>query len=87
MSLQNHNAVWLNQKLKDLKTENPHRMGEIIAFEKYAETLIELYANRGIDMWISDISLKEGEIAYTIGAQAHTENPQTRELLERLANA
>lgn len=87
MSLQNHNSVWLNQKLKELKTENPTRIQELKAFEKYAEILIELYANRGIDLWISDVSLKDGEIAYTIGAQAHIENSQTRELLERLANA
>lgn len=87
MSLQNHNSIWLNQRLKELKSESPERTQEFIAFEKFAETLTELYANRGIDLWVSDVKLQDSEIAYEIKAQAQSINPETLELLERLTNA
>lgn len=86
MSLQNHNFVWLEQRLKELKDENPERISEIIAFGAYAKILADEYSKCGIDLWISEVSLQDGEIAYTIGVQAQTENPKTLELLERLAN-
>lgn len=86
MSLQNHNAVWLEQRLKELKSENPERISEIIAFGAYAKLLGETYAKFGIDLWISEVKMADGEISYEVKAQAQIENRKTLELLERLAN-
>lgn len=86
MSLQNHNSMWLNQRLKELKDENPARISEIIAFGAYAKILADEYSKYGIDLWISEVKMADGEIAYEVKAQAQTENPKTLELLERLAN-